>query len=80
MKKCNDECQPICDFCHNLQRVFEDGPQVDESYCSVKKKIVSWTSRCDEFDCFRNHIDPEQEKKDKTLTGDGWEKLKKEKP
>lgn len=53
MYKCDDMCEPICDFClyftngNDLNR--ED---IEEGYCSKYKKDTNLTSYCDEYCCY----------------------------
>ncbi len=50
MKKCDDDCEPICDFCFHIRKNKKDG---GESYCEILDRYVSWGSYCDEYYCFR---------------------------
>jgi len=45
---CNEECEPMCDFCLHLKKNPEDG---GESWCEVMQEMVDWCDSCCEFWC-----------------------------
>jgi len=53
MKKCNEECVTICDFCiHFLMFKTKEGGNVDGSgYCGLHKKEVDCVEECNDFYC-----------------------------
>ena len=52
MKKCNPECEPICDFCrfHNFNPGL-GGCYTGKGYCILKEKPMEPEDYCNEFIC-----------------------------
>jgi len=55
MKKCDIECEPICDFCKHYTFNKSDP---DEGYCDLLKKNKSPIEGCFLFHCFRRNDNP----------------------
>jgi hypothetical protein len=54
MKKCNEGCHVICDFClHFEHERDDDGDLTGGGYCVFHEKTVSFTYGCDDYHCFR---------------------------
>lgn len=54
MKKCNADCEPLCDFCiHYDFNGNEDGAYTGDGYCNLHKEQCEPYEDCDEFHCFR---------------------------
>lgn len=59
MKKCNDDCYPICDFCrmfnHNEREELYDGNIIGiytgNGYCVYHERDTDITDYCDDFIC-----------------------------
>lgn len=52
MKLCDNECQPLCDFCIFYER-DDNVKDVDcDGICSKTKVEVSYGDSCDDFECF----------------------------
>ncbi|MFA5723979.1 MAG: hypothetical protein WC979_06995 [Candidatus Pacearchaeota archaeon] len=51
--KCSENCDIVCDFCIYLSPKKKPFDNSGEGFCKIKKKIVNWSSGCDEFYCSR---------------------------
>jgi hypothetical protein len=54
MKKCNEDCIPVCDFCLYYEfNADDEGAYTGDGWCSYNKKAVEPYDMCKYFYCSR---------------------------
>lgn len=53
MRKCNDECYPLCDFCkHYNFNGDENGAYTENGFCTFHNQKKDPSDFCEDFYCF----------------------------